>query len=63
MNASRSANLRTYAGDTSLPGGRVEDSDATFEEAAVSFDIYHLCLFKYHLSSATRSLRRGRLIQ
>lgn len=30
----RSANLRTYAGDTSLPGGRVEDSDATFEEAA-----------------------------
>jgi hypothetical protein len=32
----RSATLRTYAGDTSLPGGRVDPEDATVEDTAVS---------------------------
>ncbi|KAJ7599091.1 NUDIX hydrolase domain-like protein [Mycena floridula] len=30
----RSANLRTYAGDTSLPGGKVDPADRTFEDTA-----------------------------
>nr|GAT47921.1 predicted protein [Mycena chlorophos] len=30
----RSARLRTYAGDTSLPGGKVEDGDKTIEDTA-----------------------------
>ena len=33
---SRSANLRSYAGDTSLPGGKVDLEDRTIEETAVS---------------------------
>ena len=32
----RSATLRSYAGDTSLPGGRVDPGDRTFEDTAVS---------------------------
>lgn len=31
----RSLTLRAYAGDTSLPGGKVEPSDRTFEDTAV----------------------------
>lgn len=27
--------LRSYAGDTALPGGRVEDADETIEDTAV----------------------------
>ncbi|KAI5116234.1 hypothetical protein M0805_003296 [Coniferiporia weirii] len=30
----RSATLRTYAGDTSLPGGKVEEADRTIEDTA-----------------------------
>ena len=33
---SRSASLRTYAGDTSLPGGKVDPEDKTIEDTAVS---------------------------
>lgn len=33
---SRSASLRTYAGDTSLPGGKVDPDDKTIEDTAVS---------------------------
>ena len=33
---SRSASLRTYAGDTSLPGGKVDSEDKTIEDTAVS---------------------------
>ncbi|KNZ72582.1 Nudix hydrolase 15, mitochondrial [Termitomyces sp. J132] len=32
----RSTNLRTYAGDTSLPGGKAEPDDRTIEDTAVS---------------------------
>jgi 8-oxo-dGTP pyrophosphatase MutT (NUDIX family) len=32
----RSASLRSYAGDTSLPGGKVDPQDITFEDTAVS---------------------------
>jgi 8-oxo-dGTP pyrophosphatase MutT (NUDIX family) len=30
----RSATLRTYAGDTSLPGGKVDPEDKSIEETA-----------------------------
>ena len=33
--ARRSSTLRTYAGDTSLPGGKVDPSDETLEDTAV----------------------------
>lgn len=53
----RSSTLRTYAGDTSLPGGRVDPEDTTVEDTAVSIynsliwgDILHALLL------ATRSL-------
>jgi 8-oxo-dGTP pyrophosphatase MutT (NUDIX family) len=32
----RSATLRTYAGDTSLPGGKADPEDKTIEDTAVS---------------------------
>lgn len=32
---SRSTSLRTYAGDTSLPGGKVDPEDRTIEDTAV----------------------------
>lgn len=35
----RSATLRTYAGDTALPGGKVEPQDKTFEDTAVSLPL------------------------
>ena len=33
---SRSSTLRTYAGHTSLPGGKVDPEDKTIEDTAVS---------------------------
>ena len=36
LDYSRSATLRSYAGDTSLPGGKVDLEDRTIEETAVS---------------------------
>ena len=36
ISESRSASLRTYAGDTSLPGGKVDPEDKTIEDTAVS---------------------------
>ena len=33
----RSATLRTYAGDTSLPGGKVDPEDKSIEDTAVSY--------------------------
>ena len=33
----RSATLRTYAGDTSLPGGKVDPDDKSIEDTAVSY--------------------------
>ena len=57
---SRSASLRTYAGDTSLPGGKVEHEDKTIEDTAVgSGSIPHCCMLNLVIT-AQRSLRRGR---
>ena len=36
MSLRRSATLRTYPGDTSLPGGKVEPEDMSWEDTAVS---------------------------
>jgi len=35
----RSATLRSYAGDTSLPGGKVDPADRTFEDTAVCSNV------------------------
>lgn len=36
----RASTLRTYAGDTSLPGGKVDPEDKTIEDTAVrSFSV------------------------
>lgn len=35
----RSATLRTYAGDTSLPGGKVDPEDKSIEDTAVGVPI------------------------
>ena len=34
--ARRAASLRAYAGDTALPGGKVDEGDRTLEDTAVS---------------------------
>jgi peroxisomal coenzyme A diphosphatase NUDT7 len=40
----RAKTLTSYAGDTALPGGRVDDEDKTIEDTAVRFDSIHpLC--------------------
>lgn len=36
VNSRRSSTMRTYAGDTSLPGGKVEPGDRHIEDTAVS---------------------------
>ena len=37
--------MRTYAGDTSLPGGKVELEDKTIEDTAVSSECGLVSLF------------------
>ncbi|KAL0950325.1 hypothetical protein HGRIS_010297 [Hohenbuehelia grisea] len=44
----RSATLRSYAGDTSLPGGKVDPEDKTFEDTAVSSSINCTARFAVH---------------
>jgi hypothetical protein len=56
----RSATLRTYAGDTSLPGGKVDLEDRTWEDTAVR-DFSLLRTFKLIMaiaSSGARHLKR-----
>ena len=60
---SRSASLRTYAGDTSLPGGKADPEDKTIEDTAVSSRsafYYYYCILNLVMIIAKRSLRRGR---
>ena len=48
----RSATLRTYAGDTSLPGGKAEEGDRSVEDTAVRFAaVFFLFFFLYYLSN------------
>jgi hypothetical protein len=64
----RSPTLRTYAGDTSLPGGRWDPEDRNLEETAVRAPWFRLSLsmFNYHSAgklskkyvSSTRSERQ-----
>jgi 8-oxo-dGTP pyrophosphatase MutT (NUDIX family) len=42
---SRSSSLRTYAGDTSLPGGKVDPDDNTIEDTAVSRAMWLPCKY------------------
>ena len=53
----RSATLRAYAGDTSLPGGKVEPQDKTWEDTAVR--VYHLGIsLADFLTSGVKHLKR-----
>ena len=40
----RAKTLSSYAGDTALPGGRVDDEDKTIEDTAVRSDGAHLLI-------------------
>ena len=56
----RSATLRTYAGDTSLPGGKVDPEDKSIEDTAVGVHLapcFQLCIEVFDI--AERSTRRG----
>ena len=54
---SRSASLRTYAGDTSLPGGKVDPEDKTIEDTAVgSRSAFCYCVLNLMMIIAQRSL-------
>jgi hypothetical protein len=56
----RSATLRSYAGDTSLPGGKVDPGDRTFEDtaASLSFSHYHPVSLCSLLASVERPMRK-----
>ena len=43
----RSASLRTCAGDTSLPGGRVDPEDRSLEDAAVRLVPFSASIYTY----------------
>ena len=43
----RSATLRTYAGDTSLPGGKMDSGDRNVEETAVRLPRAAELMFSY----------------
>ena len=50
----RSQSLRSYAGDTSLPGGKVERGDRSIEDVAVSIlSIYYSLLPLFNALSCT----------
>ena len=61
----RSKTLRTYAGDTSLPGGKMEPRDRNVEDTAVctpSELFEEMFLIMSDRSTATRGIRRGKHI-
>ena len=56
----RSATLRTYAGDTSLPGGKVDPEDKSIEDTAVGVPLPPwFQLGTEFFDIAERSTRRG----
>ena len=54
----RSSSLRTYAGDTSLPGGKFESGDKDLEDTAVCLVQIVWCAFDIIFARDEKHLKR-----